>query len=117
MSLQCHGGQALSSFKLNIFGSTGSKQGPSLAKFKKPSGSVRRHSDIVWSKEEVAKNGTFALDTRQYNNILIHLQNDSEGCCGSTERIGETSYNFLPEVESPTGKSGGTIDIKCKFYS
>ena len=116
MSLQCQGGRSLTNFKLNIFGSAGAKQGLRLAKFKKPSGSVRGHSDIVWSKEEVAKNGTFTFNTRQYNNILVHLQR-SQGCCGSSERLGETCYNFLPQVENPSGKSGGAFDIKSEFYS
>ena len=118
MSLQCHGGRALQNFKLNIIKRSdiqrsGSKQGLTcrIAKFKKPSGSVDVHSDIVWSKEEVAKKATFGFNTGQYNNILIHLQK-SEGCLGSNERIGETSYYILPEVEKPSAKSGGTIDIK-----
>ena len=118
MSLQCHGGQALSNFKLNIFIRSGFQRSSSkhgltcrIAKFKKPSGSVHGHSDIFWSKDEVAKKATFRFNTGQYSNILIHLQK-SEGCLGSNERIGETSYYLLPEVEKPSAKSGGTIDIK-----
>ena len=114
MDIQLQGVRVLSSFKLNIFGSTDSKQGPRLAKFKMPSGSGRKHTSIVWSKEELAKNGTFTFDTIICNSILIHLQT-VKGCCGSSERIGETPYHPLPDVENPSAKSGGSIDIKSKF--
>ena len=118
MSLECHRRQALAKFKLNVLGSAGPKQGSRLTCFRKPSGSIHGHSDIVWSREELAKSGTFVFDTRHYNNLVFNLE-ETRGlaCCGSKERVGETSYNVLPAIENPSGKSGGVLDIKAPLSS
>ena len=114
MHLQCQGGRFLSSFKLNIFVSASLKPGLRVAKFKVSSRKSQWYADIVLSKEELAKNGTFKFDTKQYKHILVHLQT-IEGCCGSSERLGENSFNLLSAVEHPSGKPGGYIDVKSEF--